>query len=178
MAVAGDSATALWLLAQMQPAAQGSVLKTLDNRVPLPPGPAPAVDDGCTHVARAPGDAQRPERLPDSRDGRPRRERGAESESGPDLYGTERREAARLTRRWRSAARRAAVAYAGRNWGLGIRDNSLTPGQLSHACCYMPALGPGCVILSSSIGFARLVVAGCEHACKGSCHAVEAAAER
>ena len=113
MAVAGDSAAAAWLLAQMQPAAQGSGLKTLDNRVPLPPGSAPAVDDGSAHVPSAPGDAPRAE-WPGSRGGRPRRERGAEGESGPDLYGMERREAARLTRRWRGAARRAAVAYAGR----------------------------------------------------------------
>lgn len=129
VAVAGDPAAAAWLLAQMQPAAQGSGPETLGSREPLLPGPAPAADDGGAHAPSAPGDASCAEWVSGSRGGRPRREQGAENEGEHDLYGTERREAAQLTRRWRSAARRAAVAYAGR-----MR-------QLGHACCCMPAVG-------------------------------------
>ena len=201
VAVAGDSAAALWLLAEMQPAAQGSGLQTLDSILLPPPAasPTPADANGRAHAASAPGDASSracarelaqeaggvkapagspapnckeaedavrrglvseerrlrwkqgeiegecnessakrvpdirergqwrgrgaelghergapgTERLLDSRKWRPQRERSAESGSGSDTYNTERREAARLTRRWRAAARRAAIAYAG-----------------------------------------------------------------
>jgi hypothetical protein len=84
---------------------------------------------------------------------------GSYGEAERDMYSAERREAARLTRRWRSAAKRAAAAFAGARIAVGavgavgalrcsVRAGQVMQGcslEVSVSCMHAPAVaaGPG-----------------------------------